>query len=171
MDDPLINGLPNTSFTASSIYTDQGEIYEYCKPFRAAYDTDYEWCASYDADGLEYYVGEIYLEIDLLSKARIAYIGTKGGTVYLEWITTYKFSYSVNGYNWTYYLDGATLIGNVDQNTEVINTLNTPIIARYIRFYPITAVGWVSMRVEAYGTFDLNATLSPSNHDGLQTCT
>ena len=171
LDDPLINGLPNSSFTASSIYNYGEGIFEpYCMPYRAAYDTDAEWCANYAAEELEYYAGEIYLEIDLLDKAQIFAVGTKGGTFYEEWVTSYTFSYSVNGYNWTYYLDATSLTGNTDQYTEVKHVLNTPIIAQYIRFYPLTAYNWVSMRVEAYGSYDINATLAPLNSDTFQTC-
>ena len=119
---------------------------------------------------LEAVVGEECLEIDLLDLAFITAIGTKSGAYWYEWVTYYTFSYSLNGYNWTYYLNGVALPGNDDQHTEVQNVLSAPFIARYIRIYPLTAFEWVDMRVEAYGTFDINATLSQGNSDALQTC-
>ena len=35
----------------------------------------------------------------------------------------------------------------------VVNTLDEPIIARYIRIHPVTWYGYISMRIELYGCF------------------
>ena len=41
--------------------------------------------------------------------------------------------------------------GNSDQNSIVVNTLDPPIMARFIRVQPVKYYGWMSLRMELYG--------------------
>lgn len=44
-------------------------------------------------------------------------------------------------------------IANTNYQSVVVNTLDEPIIARYIRIHPVTWHGHISMRIELYGCF------------------
>ena len=44
-------------------------------------------------------------------------------------------------------------IANKNYQSVVVNTLDEPIIARYIRIHPVTWYGHISMRFELYGCF------------------
>ena len=148
--------MPSSSFYATTEYDSDSTAYQ------ASYSTPYSWSSEYGENGILSVAGEEYLEIDLLSQAQIAYIGTKGGVLYTEWVTSYKVQYSIDSNTWTWYNNEETLTGNEDSDTEVINKLISPIIAQYIRIYPMSAYYWVGMRVEAYGRNDLTATLPPA---------
>ena len=131
----------------------------------AAYSSGSSWSSYYDASEIESIAGDEYLQIDFLTTVQIAAIGTKGGVDYEEWVTSYKLSYSDDSVSWTWYNNEEILTGNEDTSTEKVNKLISPIIAQYIRIYPMTATYWVGMRLEAYGTYDLNATLPPDYFD------
>ena len=160
MEEPLIASLPVSSFSATS------EHYSvYCQTKFATYLSWYSWCSEYSASELESVAGDEYLQIDLLSTAQIAAMGTKGSVVLNSnsWVTSYKIRYSVND-TWIWYNNGEILTGNEDATTEHQNKLVTPIIARYLRIYPMTAYLWVGLQIEAYGSYDFNASYSSSNH-------
>ena len=61
------------------------------------------------------------------------------------------------------YINGEILTGNEDATTEHQNKLVTPIIAQYLRIYPMTAYLWVPLQIEAYGSYDFDASYSSSN--------
>ena len=44
-------------------------------------------------------------------------------------------------------------VANKDYVHEVINTLEEPIIARFIRIHPVAWYGYISMRFELYGCY------------------
>lgn len=44
-------------------------------------------------------------------------------------------------------------IANTNYQSVVVNTLDEPIIARYIRIHPVAWYGHISMRIELYGCF------------------
>ena len=153
----LIWRLPNSSFYATTVY----DYYSLTTAYQSSYSSPYAWSSDTSASGIISSAGEEYLQIDLLGQAQILAIGTKGGVIWEEWVTSYKFRYSNDSDIWIWYNNEEILTGNQDQNTEQLNILTSPIIAQYIRIYPMSAYYWVGMRVEAYGTYDLNATFIP----------
>ena len=44
-------------------------------------------------------------------------------------------------------------IANTNYQSVVVNTLDEPIIARYIRIHPVAWYGHISMRIELYGCY------------------
>lgn len=44
-------------------------------------------------------------------------------------------------------------IANTNYQSVVVNTLDEPIIARYIRIHPVAWHGYISMRIELYGCY------------------
>ena len=151
----LISALPSSSFDATTEYVSTYGAYQ------ASYSTPYTWLSAYSSSELESVAGEEYLQIDLLAQAQILAIGTKGGDPWYGWVESYKLRYSEDSHIWTWYNDEEILTGNEDQDTEQLNILTSPITTQYIRIYPMSAYYWVAMRVEAYGTYDLNATFIP----------
>ncbi|XP_063962020.1 uncharacterized protein LOC129270546 [Lytechinus pictus] len=104
-----------------------------------------------------------WLQIDLSDLHTITGIITQGAGVknQLSWVTSYRLAYwskhSINGSEtWIFYKDiegnEKILPGNSDQNTEVRNTLDRPIITQRVRIMPYE---WhsakIRMRVEIIG--------------------
>ncbi len=81
-------------------------------------------------------------------------VGTLGRANYGQWVTLYNLQYSQDGT--TFSSNGITnpLSGNTDQNTEVIHALGS-IFAKSLRFIPVAYKGWKSMRIEAYGYWEM----------------
>ncbi len=44
-------------------------------------------------------------------------------------------------------------VGNTDGDTAVKNSLPTPVAMKYVRIYPVSYHGNISLRVEFYGCF------------------
>ena len=96
-----------------------------------------------------------YMTIDLEEDKTV--IGTiiQGRQDKKQYVKTYKVSTSIDGINYNFITEtgtssikfyGKTFEGNTDQSTEKLNEFNTPIQARYIRYYPETWYGSMSMR-------------------------
>ncbi|XP_078667426.1 zonadhesin-like [Branchiostoma floridae x Branchiostoma belcheri] len=97
-----------------------------------------------------------WLQVDLGEMKHITGIVTQGGwfAQYDRWVTTYKLQYSTDGTVWTTYADGGSdkvFLGNTDNKTPVTNLLDSPVDARYVRFYPQTWNDLNVMRVEILG--------------------
>ncbi|KAH3734492.1 uncharacterized protein LOC127850665 [Dreissena polymorpha] len=100
-----------------------------------------------------------FLQIDTGSQHYITKVATQGGICCDVMVTNYTLSYSNDGVHWKEYTKDCVkqfLTGNSDQSTVVEHTLDTPIIARYIRFHVVDyrktgASNYVGMRVELYG--------------------
>ena len=96
-----------------------------------------------------------WIQVDLGSEALVRAVGAKGRAKnYAQWVTSYKLSYSLDGIKWTYYQHDGSIVtfkGNSDGNTEIRNDLPAPVLARYVRFHPVTWYGHITMRVEVYG--------------------
>ncbi|EDO45367.1 predicted protein [Nematostella vectensis] len=90
-----------------------------------------------------------WLQIDLRRVSRITMIATQGRQDLDQWVEAYKLSYSLNGRRFMWYRK--VFAGNYDRHTVVVRRLRPPILARYIRFYPLSWHGHISMRVELYG--------------------
>ncbi|XP_019644113.1 PREDICTED: lactadherin-like [Branchiostoma belcheri] len=97
-----------------------------------------------------------WLQVDLGEMKRVTGTVVQGQEwAYPQWVKSYKLHYSADGANWTTYIDsdGTEMVftGNTDNTTPVTNLLDTPIDARYVRFYPQSWQGAISLRVEILG--------------------
>ncbi|XP_078346610.1 uncharacterized protein LOC144631901 [Oculina patagonica] len=97
-----------------------------------------------------------WIQVDLGDITKVTKIGTQGRGDAGQWVTEYKVSYSFDGGYFEFYKHdpyGAERVfkGNSDQNSLVINPLDPPIIARYIRIQPVKYRSWMSLRMELYG--------------------
>ncbi|EDO29609.1 predicted protein, partial [Nematostella vectensis] len=89
-----------------------------------------------------------WLQVDLGKLSKVVKVATQGRQDLNQWVTTYKLAYSRDGVLFKYF--PKVLSGNKDRNTVVTHSVG-PIYARYVRFYPQTWHGHISMRVELYG--------------------
>ena len=85
-----------------------------------------------------------WLQIDLGDTTSIKGIVTQGRGDSDQWVTSYQIATSLDGTSWSE--KSETFNANDDQNTKVENFLNDPVEAQYIRIYPVSWSGWISMR-------------------------
>ncbi|XP_077970679.1 uncharacterized protein LOC144425162 [Styela clava] len=101
--------------------------------------------------------GTCWFQVHLTPQRTVHGITTQGRPRdYAQWVKTYKVAYSDDGDNWSFVKESGNandLIfkGNVDMNTKVTNRLPTPIKTKYIRIYPWSYNGGVTMRAEILG--------------------
>jgi len=143
---PIVEGLPDDAFSASSSYNDD----EHC-PANAKFgstSTPSNWSARTSNE-------KQWLSIDLGDAVEIHAIATKGRFKnHVQWVTSYQVSYSADNLTWNFYQEnGRAFIfkGNTDIDTEVRHELQKPIGARFVKFHPITWHEHITMRVEMYG--------------------
>uniref|UniRef100_A0A3Q3QDD7 receptor protein-tyrosine kinase n=1 Tax=Monopterus albus TaxID=43700 RepID=A0A3Q3QDD7_MONAL len=123
-------------------------------------DGDGAWCPDMsEPDGLKE-----YLQVDLRSLHFITLVGTQGrhaDGMGNEFAQRYRIKYS---------RDGSTWVGWHDRKgRQVSMDLEPPIIARFVRFMPVTDHSMiVCMRVELYGCEWLDGLMSYSIPDGHQ---
>ncbi|XP_011683387.2 uncharacterized protein LOC105447249 [Strongylocentrotus purpuratus] len=99
-----------------------------------------------------------WIQVDLITTYRINEVGTQGREDLFQWVTSYKISCGIDGFNHHIVKNSSTkpktdkvFIGNIDRNTVVRNTLPVPAVCRYVRLVPITYHKHVSLRMELYG--------------------
>ncbi|XP_024129186.1 discoidin domain-containing receptor 2 isoform X2 [Oryzias melastigma] len=116
-----------------------------------------------------------YLQVDLRSLHFITLVGTQGrhaDGMGNEFAQRYRIKYSRDGSNWVSWQDrkGQQVIeGNRNAYDVVLKDLEPPIIARYVRFMPVTDHSMiVCMRVELYGCEWLDGLVSYNIPDGQQ---
>ncbi|XP_059200424.1 discoidin domain-containing receptor 2-like [Centropristis striata] len=135
-------------------------------------DGDGAWCPDImsEPDGLKE-----YLQVDLRSLHFITLVGTQGrhaDGMGNEFAQRYRIKYSRDGSNWVGWHDrkGRQVIeGNRNAYDVVLKDLEPPIIARFVRFMPVTDHSMiVCMRVELYGCEWLDGLMSYSIPDGHQ---
>ncbi|XP_077413864.1 discoidin domain-containing receptor 2-like [Vanacampus margaritifer] len=135
-------------------------------------DGDGAWCPDVlsESDGLKE-----YLQVDLRSLHFITLVGTQGrhaDGMGNEFAQRYRIKYSRDGSNWVGWSDrkGRQVIeGNRNAYDVVLKDLEPPIIARYVRFMPVTDHSLiVCMRVELYGCEWLDGLMSYNNPEGHQ---
>ena len=88
-------------------------------------------------------VGE-YLQIDLDNAAQIVGTVVQGRADADEWVTSYTVQHSMDEVTWV--TAPGTFSGNSDRDTRGSNMLQQTVHARYIRIYPQTWHGQMSMR-------------------------
>ncbi|XP_035673302.1 EGF-like repeat and discoidin I-like domain-containing protein 3 [Branchiostoma floridae] len=109
------------------------------------------WCAAHPLNTNQ------WLQVDVGAETTVAGVITQGrsGDTHQQWVTSYKLRFSRDGSTWSTYLDKLgrekVFSGNTDQDTEVRHLLDPPVTARYVRFWPQTWTGHISMRVEVLG--------------------
>ncbi|KAE8291198.1 Discoidin domain-containing receptor 2 [Larimichthys crocea] len=133
-------------------------------------DGDGAWCPDIMSDDLKE-----YLQVDLRSLHFITLVGTQGrhaDGMGNEFAQRYRIKYSRDGNNWMGWHDrkGRQVIeGNRNAYDVVLKDLEPPIIARFVRFMPVTDHSMiVCMRVELYGCEWLDGLMSYSIPDGHQ---
>ncbi|XP_064797121.1 discoidin domain-containing receptor 2-like [Oncorhynchus masou masou] len=137
-------------------------------------DGDGAWCpnimAETDAGG-----PKDFLQVDLRSQHFITLVGTQGrhaDGMGNEFAQRYRIKYSRDGSRWVAWHDrnGRQVIeGNMNAYDVVLKDLEPPIIARFVRFMPITDHSMiVCMRVELYGCEWLDGLVSYSAPAGQE---
>ncbi|XP_073455017.1 epithelial discoidin domain-containing receptor 1 isoform X1 [Aquarana catesbeiana] len=143
--------IPDEDITASSAWSDSTEA----KHSRIeSNDGDGAWCPA----GPVYPNNEEYLQIDLRKLFFLTLVGTQGrdgGGLGKEFVRHYQLRYSRDGYKWAQWQDrwgNEVIVGNENTADLVLKDLGPPLIARYVRFYPMAdRVMSVCLRVELYG--------------------
>ena len=136
----LLAGLSDSQFSGSSFYRDTLS-YEHSRLNGAD---------AWSSDALD---TTQYLQADLGETKVIAKFATQGSAITPEWVTSYKFGYSIDDV--TYYIvqedySDKIFTGNTDSDTIVEHTFDNVIVARYVRMYPQTWYVHISMRWEVY---------------------
>ncbi|CAH3189056.1 unnamed protein product, partial [Porites lobata] len=97
-----------------------------------------------------------WLQVDFRSYATVARIATQGRHAHNEWVVNYKLNYSDDGATFqTCRVPGTNIskvfAGNKDSDSVVIQNLNPPITARFLRILPTKWNNRISLRMELYG--------------------
>ena len=140
-NDYLLWTLPSSSFTWSDVHN--GALCQLPQILPQIFSQ--AWCTELvPNDGS-------WLQVDLLNVHIIESVSTWGrNSIAQQWVTSYELHYSLDGITFTPY-SGNPLTGNSDETTEQQNFLTPNIMAKYLRFIPLSYNGWKSMRVEATG--------------------
>ncbi|XP_041967458.1 discoidin domain-containing receptor 2 [Alosa sapidissima] len=135
-------------------------------------DGDGAWCP--DVMGEQEPLKE-FLQIDLRTLHFVTLVGTQGrhaDGVGNEFAQRYRIKFSRDGTRWVAWRDrkGRQIIeGNRNAYDVVLKDLEPPIIARFVRFMPVTDHSMiVCMRVELYGCEWLDGLVSYSGPNGQQ---
>ncbi|XP_072170354.1 uncharacterized protein [Diadema setosum] len=97
-----------------------------------------------------------FIQVDLRTLHLVGGVQTQGRNGYDQWVTSFAVQYSLDGLTWTSALNGIqitsqTFTGNSNRDTVVTNDFAEPVIARFVRFLPMTWSGHISMRFEVLG--------------------
>ncbi|XP_070572120.1 EGF-like repeat and discoidin I-like domain-containing protein 3 [Ptychodera flava] len=138
--------IPDSQMTASSAYNSDNMPYQ--GRLNYAGPGSHAWCARLNAIGQ-------WLQINLGRERTITKVATQGRSDYGDqWVKTFHLAYS-DGQDWKYVQDDdhsrKVFEGNSDRNTIVYHDLVTDAFTtQYVRFYPLTWQGHMSIRVELY---------------------
>ncbi|XP_075414205.1 adipocyte enhancer-binding protein 1 [Tenrec ecaudatus] len=110
---------------------------------------DGAWCAEDDAQTQ-------WIEVDTRRTTRFTGVITQGrdSNIHDDFVTTFFVGFSNDSQTWTMYSNGyeeMTFHGNVDKDTPVLSEFPEPVVARFIRIYPLTWNGSLCMRLEVLG--------------------
>ncbi|KAF6085292.1 AE binding protein 1 [Phyllostomus discolor] len=110
---------------------------------------DGAWCAEDEAQSQ-------WIEVDTRRTTRFTGVITQGrdSSVHDDFVTSFFVGFSNDSQTWTMYTNGyeeMTFHGNVDKDTPVLSELPEPVVARFIRLYPLTWNGSQCMRLEVLG--------------------
>jgi RHS repeat-associated protein len=90
--------------------------------------------------------GGHWLQIDLGMVRPVDAVLTQGRFNSDQWVSAYRLSFSHDNINWT--PQSATYVGNSNRSTVRVNRLPEAVMARYVRIYPTSWHGYISMRAE-----------------------
>ncbi|XP_006166071.2 adipocyte enhancer-binding protein 1 isoform X3 [Tupaia chinensis] len=110
---------------------------------------DGAWCAEDDSRTQ-------WIEVDTRRTTRFTGVITQGrdSNIHDDFVTTFFVGFSNDSQTWMMYTNGyeeMTFHGNVDKDTPVLSELPEPVVARFIRVYPLTWNGSLCMRLEVLG--------------------
>ncbi len=134
---PILRNTPETMRSASSVWS--GEAIG-TGHGRGRLDSEQGWSAQNNT------IGEWY-QIDNGKVGKITGVAIKG-RVGSQYVKTFKVQSKGATGTWTDVESGKIYTGNTDNTTQVDVTFTTPIDARYIRIYPQTWDGHMSLRVD-----------------------
>jgi len=113
--------------------------------------TNKAWCAKQDNinQWLQFDVGPPTVITGLITKGR-------GDSQKRHWVTRFRLSYSNDSNVWYFYKDASHLDikefgANSDKDEERYHYLNSPFMARYVRFHPVDWHRHISMRAGLIG--------------------
>uniref|UniRef100_A0A8C4MHB9 AE binding protein 1 n=1 Tax=Equus asinus asinus TaxID=83772 RepID=A0A8C4MHB9_EQUAS len=110
---------------------------------------DGAWCAEDDAQTQ-------WIEVDTRRTTKFTGVITQGrdSSIHDDFVTSFFVGFSNDSQTWVMYTNGyeeMTFHGNVDKDTPVLSELPEPVVARFIRIYPLTWNGSLCMRLEVLG--------------------
>ncbi|XP_066027846.1 lactadherin-like [Pocillopora verrucosa] len=94
-----------------------------------------------------------YLQVDMGTVLYVCAVASQGERIYPAWTTSYKLYLSTAGVTWNAYEETSTakvFPGNSDQHSVVKHFLTTDVMARYVRFYPVTYHNFPCLRAEIF---------------------
>lgn len=138
---PLIEGAPDSAFSASSVY----DAVWNCSKIRFSTPHSFLMHESAQANPTQHFI-----QVDFDSVKLIGRVGTKGRPQTNQRLTSYKIAYSFTGSEHDLQFLPIVFEGNVDADTPRYHTFKEPIAARMVRLYPVTFKDWISFRWELY---------------------
>ncbi|XP_054031043.1 adipocyte enhancer-binding protein 1 [Dryobates pubescens] len=111
---------------------------------------DGAWCAEDDGSRAQ------WLEVDSRRSTKFSGVVTQGrdSQIHEDFVTSFYVGFSNDSQTWVMYSNGyeeMKFYGNVDKDTPVLTEFPEPVVARYIRIYPLTWNGSLCMRLEVLG--------------------
>jgi hypothetical protein len=147
---------PDSMRSASAVHGNRGLNWKLQRCGDSMIDSSGGWCSKHNS------VGQ-WIQLDNGKVGSISAIVTQGRKDAAQWVKSFKVKYKDESGSW-WDIDGKTFPGNVDKSSKVITTFSKPVRARYIRIYPQTWQGHMSMRVDMIAG-DTNTNQSPSVGD------
>jgi hypothetical protein len=153
---------PNSMRSASGVWGERGLNFKLETCGNSMIDSKGAWCANPSVIGS-------WIQLDNGKVGSISGVITQGRKDADQWVKSFKVKYKDKSGSW-WDIDGKTFPGNKDRNTKVTTTFSKPVMTRYIRIYPQSRNGHMSMRVDMIGgstnTTDVSALgdLPYSNH-------
>ena len=147
---------PDSMRSASSVWDNRGLNWKLLDCGNSMIDSPAGWCSHHVS------VGQ-WLQLDNGKIGSISGVITQGRGNYDQWVKSFKVKYKDESGSW-WDIDGKTFPGNSDRNTKVTTTFSKPVRARYIRIYPQTWHGHISMRADMIAG-DTNTDKTPALGD------
>jgi len=143
----MISEVPYSEITASSHKLWRKK--KTCTPDLGDISSSGGWCPKRQTNNE-------WLQFDLGPPTQITGLVTKGQGNRRCFVTSYTLSYSNDTSVWFFYKDvnhfePKIFGGNMDKNTERRHYLNAPVVARYVRFHPVSWHRKIGMRAGVIG--------------------
>ena len=133
---------PDSMRSASSVWGSRGLNYKLQRCGDSMIDSAGGWCSQHNTVGH-------WIQLDNGKIGSISGVITQGRKDADQWVKSFKVKYKDESGSW-WDIDGKTFPGNSDRNTKVTTTFSKPVRARYIRIYPQTWNGHMSMRADMF---------------------